>query len=289
MSVKLNPVLYSLAIGLAVSIDSTHAQEPEETSLGQVVHEICDQESGRYSFNMPDGETLSRVPRSLLRWSKPTDGSAFGDTYIWTRQGCAEAVISIYAIAAKKLINAEFQSLSDETFTMDRDGVQKWSPKQPGVEFRPIANIRPPADSAKSRLVQMNAIARQFRADYSPHTAPNETTRLRLLSKPLFRYESTDPKIIDGAVYGFVDSTDPEMLLVIEAQRTEAGATWVYSPARSRHDSIRLHYKDKLVWDVPRLAPPWNNIRDPSQPYFNLQLANLLPPGQWQRIRDAID
>jgi len=278
-----------LSIVLALAAHSASAQESEETSLGRLVHEICDEEADRYTITMPDGAAMSRVPRSLLRWSKATEGSAFGDTYIWTHQGCAEAIISIYAITSKKLINAEFQSLSNQSFTLHRDGVEKWSPTEPGVDFRPIADIRPPADSANSRLVQMNAIARQFRAEFSPHTAPDENSRLRLLSKPLFRYESKNEEIIDGAVYGFVDSTDPEMLLVIEARRTDTGSLWVYSPARSRHDPLRLYYEDELVWDVPRLAPPWGKIRNPSEPYFNLQLASLLPPGQWQRIREAID
>ena len=278
-----------LAMLLALAAHSVRAQESTETDLGSLVHELCDDEAARYTITMPDGVALNRVPRSLLRWSKATEGSAFGDTYIWTHQGCAEAIISIYAITSKRLINAEFQSLSDANFTLHRDGVKKWSPTEPGVKFRPIAGIRPPADSANARLVQMNSIARQFRADFSPHTAPDDISRLRLLSKPLFRYESENEEIIDGALYGFVDSTDPELLLVIEARSTDAGSSWVYSPARSRHDPLRLYYRDELVWDAPRLAPPWGNIRNPSKPYFNLQLAGLLPPGQWQRIQEAID
>ncbi|MCS7466899.1 hypothetical protein NZK35_09605 [Stieleria sp. ICT_E10.1] len=278
-----------LAMLVALAAHSVRAQDSEETSLGRLVHEICDEEADRYTVTMPDGVALSRVPRSLLRWSKATQGSAFGDTYIWTHQGCAEAIVSIYAVTSKRIFDAEFQSLSDETFTMHRDGIPKWSPAKPGVEFRPIADIRPPTNSATTRLGQMNRIARQFRAEFSPHTAPDEISRLRLLSKPLYRYESTNEKILDGAVYGFVDSTDPELLLVIEARRTDAGSTWVYSPARSRHDQLRLYYRDELVWDVPRLAPPWGNIRNPDRPYFNLQLARLLPPDQWQRIQEAID
>ena len=134
----------------------------------------------------------------------------------------------------------------------------------------------------------MNALARQFRGEFSPHTAPDKSSRLRLLSKPMFRYQSTDEQIVDGAVYGFVDSTDPEMLLLIEAHRSDTGISWVYSPARSRHDPLRLYHRGELVWQVPRLAPPWQNIRDPNQPYFNLQLERLLPPDQWQQIQAAI-
>jgi hypothetical protein len=44
---------------------------------------------------------------------------------------------------------------------------------------------------------------------------------LRLLPHPLYRYESTDPDVVDGALFAFVTSagTDPEALLAIEARK----------------------------------------------------------------------
>ena len=63
-----------LAIVLTLTAHSVRAEESEETSLGRLVHEICDEEADRYTITMPDGVTLSRVPRSLLRWSKATGG-----------------------------------------------------------------------------------------------------------------------------------------------------------------------------------------------------------------------
>jgi hypothetical protein len=39
------------------------------------------------------------------------------------------------------------------------------------------------------------------------------------LAQPLFRYESIDPDLVDGALFAFVTSTDPEALLVIEARK----------------------------------------------------------------------
>lgn len=278
----------SLLVLSSLSCVGALGQTPE-TSLGDVVHRVADNEVSRYEISLAGKDVvLERIPRSLLRWSNATRNSAFGDTYIWTHDGCARAIISIFGIGApKNLFSAECQSLAEGALTMRRNDVVKWSPTKPGIEFKPVKGVRAPASAAPSRLVQMNAIARRFRAEFAPHTAPGEFTQLRLLSKPLFRYDSTNSEVVDGAVYGFVDATDPEMLLVVEARRDGEDVSWFFAPARSRHDHLRLYLNGAIVWDVPRLAPPWENIRKPDKTYFNLQLQNLLSPGEWQQLVEA--
>ncbi|MFK8112349.1 MAG: hypothetical protein AB8B91_09110 [Rubripirellula sp.] len=132
----------------------------------------------------------------------------------------------------------------------------------------------------------MNAIARRHRAEVSFHTTPDAFSRLRLLSKPIFRYDSQNDVILDGAVYGFVDATDPEMLLVIEARRHEGKTSWLYSPARSRHDQMRLYLGDDIVWDLPALAPPWVNVRDPKKSYFNVHWKTLAGPSELGKLAE---
>ena len=70
----------------------------------------------------------------------------------------------------------------------------------------------------------MRDLAREF----SGTTQDLEEHRweLRLLPQPLYRYESTDPDVLDGAVFAFVTSagTDPEAILVLEA-RKDPGAS----------------------------------------------------------------
>ena len=56
---------------------------------------------------------------------------------------------------------------------------------------------------------------------------------------------------LDGALFTFAFGTDPEVLLVIEAQKTPAGAVWRYAAAPFTDFEIQLKYKDKLVWTEP--------------------------------------
>ena len=112
-----------------------------------------------------------------------------------------------------------------------RRGRSPWSPRVPGVTPRPIPDAPAPARSPAQRLAQMSDLAR----DFSGTTQDREERRweLRLLPKPLYRYESTDPDVLDGAVFAFVSSagTDPEAILVLEARKApgEAAPSWHYA------------------------------------------------------------
>jgi hypothetical protein len=75
---------------------------------------------------------------------------------------------------------------------------------------------------------------------------------MRLLTQPNYRYEITDETstVVDGAVFAYVWSagTDPEVLLVIEARRTDQGVRWHYAPARFTNREAWLKYQDREVW-----------------------------------------
>lgn len=80
----------------------------------------------------------------------------------------------------------------------------------PGIELVTIAGGPVPARSTAQRLVQMQALTRDFSA--STKDDKDRSWELRLLPRPFYRYESTDPDVLDGALFSFVTSagTDPE-------------------------------------------------------------------------------
>ena len=116
----------------------------------------------------------------------------------------------------------EFHSLSLSVLDVSRSGSHTWTPEAPGIELTPIAEAPRPARSAPQRLVQMRALTH----DFSASTKDDKERRweLRLLPQPLYRYKSTDPDVLDGALFAFVTSagTDPEALLVLEARKPAA-------------------------------------------------------------------
>ena len=84
---------------------------------------------------------------------------------------------------------------------------------------------------------------------------------LRLLPQPLYRYESTDPDVLDGAVFAFVTSagTDPEVILVIEARKppgSDRPPAWHYAIARFSDLRLWVRHKGREVFTAPPI--PWD-------------------------------
>lgn len=198
---------------------------------------------------------LRREP--IYRWSNPTRvGGQEGDVFVWTYRGRPEVVASIFSHPhhdhLQRVVCHELHSLSEAVLVVDRDSPNRWDPKAPGVELKPITDAPKPADTPSQRGVQIRAIARDFSG--RSLSDAGQGWELRLLPKPLYRYESTDPDVIDGAVFALVSSagTDPEIILLIEARKTPEGARWTFGAARFSDMSLWLKHKDREVWSAIR-------------------------------------
>ena len=81
-----------------------------------------------------------------------------------------------------------------------------------------------------------------------PFSAHDE---LRLIPKPIYRYELGKPKgateLVDGTVFAFAQGTDPESLLLIEARRSASGLEWHYATAKRTVGQINIRLDGKLV------------------------------------------
>jgi phytoene dehydrogenase-like protein len=80
--------------------------------------------------------------------------------------------------------------------------------------------------------------------------------------------------VLDGAVFAFVEGTDPEVILLIEARRQDDGYQWQYACARFSDFRLSVRYRDAEVWRVPRAAPG-----DRTNPHFYLAVERRQPPG----------
>jgi hypothetical protein len=108
-----------------------------------------------------------------------------------------------------------------------------------------------------------------FRVDAT--SREGDRAQLRLLAAPLYRYEETKGELIDGALFAFVEATDPEVILLIEARRARDGTlAWQYGLARLNSVKLQAFYQDREVWSAPEL--PWRQVQDRSQPYFSLRI-----------------
>ncbi|MBW3543130.1 MAG: hypothetical protein KY476_22960 [Planctomycetes bacterium] len=207
-------------------------------------------------------------PEPILQWSNPVVGEIYGGVFLWTRRGRPELVASIYKwYSPFTHMASEFQSLSTEPFVLVRDGRNVWRPNRGGVEFKPIPEAPPPAETKAARLRQIRLLSRQFTAEETDRE--NVTRDLRLLTQPVYRYEPMDPDVIDGAIFAFVLGTDPELLLLIEARRTEDGMRWHYAAARLNSVRLGLMHSGREAWSVETL--PWSVVGDRTETYTTIR------------------
>jgi hypothetical protein len=197
--------------------------------------------------------------KPVLRWTNPGVGRVYGDVYIWTRNGRPEAVMSFYkAWQPKYDFTSEMHSLSLTEISAERDGVLLWQPHKAGITLNAVPEAAKPAESPTRRLQQMRELAGRFSARLVDKriNLEGERQELRLLTQPLYRYRSTDPELLDGALFGIVMGTDPEVFLLLEARQSGDARTWQYGLARMNIDPIAVSYMDKEVWRVEEAQYP---------------------------------
>lgn len=240
--------------------------ETQRASVAVMAKEFA----GRCEFMAGEsGDTkLTWQPEPILRWSNPTAGTVFGEVFVWTDRGRPAVVASLYRWFSPDWGNTiEVCSLSSSRLTGQRDRAEFWNPEVPGIAFQTIADADEPASAPVARLVQMRRLASGFVAELAD-TRGNDTgtkRQLRLLNQPVFRYPApkAEASYLDGALFTFVEGTDPEVLLLIEADTADGKPVWRFGLARMNRDALRVTLRDKLVWTAPFLEDPLNHSREP--------------------------
>lgn len=246
-----------LAVGQAIPDQASEPTQPvNDIDRAEETVRRAQAEAERYKIVRDDAAktVLELRDKPILKWSNPKDGALFGSVVLWTSEGRPQAVASIYRwYVDRKKSHAEFASLSPQALSATRGGESVWTPPAE-VQFRDLAGQAAPAESEARRLSQMKEIARRFSATLAPPEEGN--TSLRLLTQPLYRYEKKPADVLDGALFAFVQGTDPELLLLIEAEKTSEGARWKYATARLNMFELRLELDGQEVWQVDRIRWP---------------------------------
>jgi hypothetical protein len=136
------------------------------------------------------------------------------------------------------------------------------------LELKPIPGAPAPADSAAVRLRQMRALAQEFTGRQTTRAGVDHD--MRLLVQPIYRYENTQGDLIDGGLFVFVQGTDPEVFLLIEARQPRGGAPeWRFGATRMHAIYLRLNRGGREVWSAPEIS--WSQVLDRREPYTVLR------------------
>jgi len=201
-----------------------------------------------------------------LRWTNPVGGARDGTVFLWTDRGRPQAVLQLYTYDDDHFSH-EWQSLAEGTLTAERAGEVAWDPDQPGIRFQELPDADAPAATGPARLRQMKSLAAKFSSTFTGFAQSPTPVELRLLPQPLFRYETADdPERFDGALFAFVQGTDPQGLLMLEARRDGAAPRWHYGFARMASGAVTARYGNREIFSVEK----YDFSRDPRRPFLLL-------------------
>jgi hypothetical protein len=238
----------------------------DEAELVKVLEPHYQEQAARYEFFLDAAhqKKLDFIGKPVMRWT--AEGNS-GAVWVWTRSGRPEVVgcLGAYVNQFGKLEGFhEFHSLTLKPLQKVEIGtIRTWESSKPGVHPVLLEGVEEPASTDRLRLVQMRNLAREFTAQMK---TDKQTHVLRLTPAPLFRYQSTDPEVLDGALFSYLqdNGTDPELLLLVEARKTTGGMRWHYAPVRFSWREVWLTRDDKEVWRVPEHNEYWTSkiLRD---------------------------
>ncbi len=263
------PLAALFAIALALPLGAVGQDGPAQEP--QSLRELIDAAVNQIEL-FADAQTKDAAkPLVALRWANNARGSEDGMTVLYVHAGRPLAAACLYPWD-KKLVH-DFQSLSRDRIVARKDAAVVWQPQKPGVAFAPIPDAPAPAATPAQRLRQMKTLSEQFQSSMLGWKADStDREELRLLPRPLYRYEPKEGPVLDGAVFAFVMGTDPESLLLIEAVQGEeadgeaGSATWQFAFARRTSGELEGRHQDKIVWHADRFP----GTHEPTQTQFSV-------------------
>ena len=195
-------------------------------------------------------KSLTLEPAPILNWTNPERVTFFGATFVWTCEGRPELIGSAYGRG--KSLRHEFHSLSTEPIVAERSGsrVHRFPP---GIQWRELSGAPEPAASYALRLTQMRRQAERFQVTMIFRRPVEVQHPLRLLSQP--NYRSPASAVDEVSLFLFVQGTDPECALLLEANSDK---TWRYAFARQNAASLQADLDGKQVLDMPPHQRPPN-------------------------------
>jgi hypothetical protein len=245
----MRPLLHLLITTVAAA---AFADEPAKTESPW--QKLFRQHAADYRFTLADERKVEVTKEPIMFWSQPVRGGNEGGVFLWTSQGQPVAIgtFFIWPLAnGGQGVTHELHSLVPQAFVADWHG-RAWEAPDAAIHWTALTDADPPAATPARRLLQAKRLAGKFSA-----TSQGRDDRdwvLRLLPRPLYRYElpmNNKSDVLDGVVFGLVQGTDLEIVLLLEAVDGKT-PSWRWAAARMSDLHLSLQLDRKQVWEVEK-------------------------------------
>jgi hypothetical protein len=266
--------------------------DPPSDSLAKKMLPIYVKEAEAYSLAVESApkQALELNKEPVFEWANPARSDQQGAVFLWLRDGRPAALACIFSHPHDKLpgrqVMHELHALDPEKLLVTRNEYNQWKP-QAGLGRKELPEAAAPAATPGARLLQMRRLAQEF----TGHEVDRDQKRweLRLLPTPLYRYAPAKSGVVDGALFALMSNagTDPEVLLLIEANDASGKLRWEYACGRFSDWELHVQRKDMEVYSsVPSDTNPF--FHDPQHLYRIYPEKVVTPEGKvLARIRST--
>jgi len=211
-----------------------------------------------YSSPERQETAVTRTSEPVLRYTDSTRQTSDSTLWILGSTGRPTAVVAIEHypknVDSKRWI-CEVASLSNERISVEYGRTIDWTAKKPGLEPVRLEGAPVPAEQPAARLLQIKQLQQRFTAHEK--ASIEGRIELRPLAKPLHRYQDAEAGIIDGAIVSFVNGTNPEVLLVLEARKPSQGAAeWQFGLVQMTGEAVFAELDGNENWTRGEADPP---------------------------------
>jgi hypothetical protein len=255
--------MVNLAVVLLTGI-ARAADQPATEKIDAKLLALHREEAKRWEIFVDPERTKKAelVPEPVYRWTNASRANGqIGAMFVWTFAGRPVALGGVFSNPdqGRRVIMHEFHAIGPlQLFARLKDSDHEWLPGA-GV---PLLSL-PDAPSPEAKPVQRARQMRELTRDFAAHTVDDVGSRwqLRLLSRPLYKYDRAEGDLIEGAIFAFVSDagTDPEIILVLEAVKEGDKQTWRYRTVRFSISSLYVQYKGKEIWTSVRESGAFAN------------------------------
>jgi hypothetical protein len=159
-----------------------------------------------------------------------------------------------------------FTSLSPDRVDAEFSVGHTYSAEKPGIELKKIEKGPVPGKTNAERLRQIKELSSRFTATTTDYA--NHSEELRLLPRPIYRYELPEPNkpadgdLLDGAIFAMsIEGTAPTALVLIELHHRETGIPeWQFAVSHSTWAALSVKLDGREVWAKPVVVQPGSYV-----------------------------
>jgi len=163
----------------------------------------------------------------------------------------------------------EFVSLTADAVSGEYEGQPVWNVQQPGITWRELNDAPRPSSSPTVRLAQMRQIVSQYSCQKTDRAGL--TNPLRLLRQPVYRYQCPAHDVVDGALFTFVQGTDPEVWILLETRTIDGELAWRLAATRMNSIQFVLTSPSEEIWRGDVLT--WTDVKSRKGAYTTYRVS----------------